>query len=490
MNQDQLTKYAEQGYNLVPITREFLADFETPLSVYLKLANCANSYLLESVQGGETWGRYSIIGLECKKLIKVINNQVQVISQDKTENFTCEDPLQFIEQYLAEVKALNLPCLPRMIGGLVGYFGYDCVRFSEPGLAVGLKPCPINTPDILLLDSTEVAVFDNLTGKLHLVVHVDPNNLHAYQLAHNKLDEMEKKLKQSLSNNSNLDLNISEGYVPEFTNNFTQDDYQNAVIKIKEYIAQGQCSQVVPSQRMSVRFPYEPLNLYRVLRCFNPTPYMYFFNFADFHIVGSSPEVMARVENNTITVRPIAGTRARGQNTAEDLKLEQDLLSDAKEISEHLMLIDLGCKDVSKVARAGTVKVTEVMVIERYSNVMHIVSNVTGKLKPELSLLDALRANLPAGTVSGAPRIRAMQIIDELEPVKRGIYGGAVGYLGWNNNMDTAIAIRTAIIKDGKLHIQAGGGIVADSDPYNEWMETINKRLAMLNAIALVAKNG
>jgi len=491
MNSDQLVQLAQQGYNLVPIKREVLADFETPLSVYLKLANCANSYLLESVQGGEKWGRYSIIGLACTSWLQIYEQQTQVFVDSKLkESFQSDDPLKFVEQFKAQFKAIDLPDLPRMTGGLVGYFGYDCARFKQPKLTNIPKDDPLKTPDILLLVSTEVAVFDNLSGKLHLIVYVDPNQANAYNLAQAKLNKMELKLHQPLIERTNLDLNLNLADEPQFSASFNQDDYQNAVDKIIAYIQAGDCMQVVPSQRMSIDFSSNPLDLYRALRCFNPTPYMYFFNFANFYVVGSSPEVLVRVEEGEITVRPIAGTRPRGATKEQDLALEQDLISDAKELAEHLMLIDLGRNDVGKIAKIGTVKVTEKMIVERYSNVMHIVSNVTGQLKDELNAIDALRAILPAGTLSGAPKIRAMQIIDEIEPVKRGIYGGAVGYWGWHNNMDTAIAIRTAIIKDGKLHVQAGGGIVADSNPYNEWLETINKRRAMFAAVNLASHAG
>jgi anthranilate synthase component 1 len=340
-------------------------------------------------------------------------------------------------------------------------------------------------PDILLMVSDAVVVFDNLAGKMHAIVLVDPAEAGAYEKGLARLDELMGKLRQPITPRRGLDLTRPQAPDPIFRSSFTQDDYERAVDTIKEYILAGDVMQVVPSQRMSIDFKAAPIDLYRALRCFNPTPYMYFFNFGDFHVVGSSPEVLVRVEDNLITVRPIAGTRPRGANEEEDLALEKDLLSDHKEVAEHLMLIDLGRNDTGRVSEIGSVKLTEKMVIERYSNVMHIVSNVTGQLKSGLTAMDALRAILPAGTLSGAPKIRAMEIIDELEPVKRGVYGGAVGYLAWNGNMDTAIAIRTAVIKNGELHVQAGGGIVADSVPALEWEETLNKRRAMFRAVAL-----
>ena len=332
-------------------------------------------------------------------------------------------------------------------------------------------------------------VFDNLAGKLHLIVLADPSQPDAYQQGLAQLEQLSEQLRQPFTPRLGVDLNTLDSTEPEFTSSFSRSDYEQAVLTIKDYIAAGDCMQVVISQRMSVPFSAAPIDLYRALRCFNPTPYMYFFNFSAFHVVGSSPEVLVRVEDGLITVRPIAGTRPRGATEEQDIALEHELLADKKELAEHLMLIDLGRNDVGRVAQTGSVKVTEKMIIERYSNVMHIVSNVTGHLREGLNSMDALRAILPAGTLSGAPKVRAMEIIDQLEPIKRGVYGGAVGYWAWNGNMDTAIAIRTAVIKDGQLHVQAGAGIVADSQPELEWEETLNKRRAMFKAVALAEKS-
>ncbi|WAB94591.1 anthranilate synthase component I [Pseudomonas citronellolis] len=486
MNRDAFQRLAAEGYNRIPLTCETLADFDTPLSIYLKLADGANSYLLESVQGGEKWGRYSIIGLPCRTVLRVYGHSVSAsVDGVESERFDCEDPLAFVEQFKERYRVPTLPGLPRFNGGLVGYFGYDCVRYVEPRLAQCPNPDPLGNPDILLMVSDAVVVFDNLAGKLHAIVLADPAEADAYDKGQARLEELLQRLRQPITPRRGLDFAAVNAPEPQFRASFTREDYERAVDTVKEYILAGDCMQVVPSQRMSIDFKAAPIDLYRALRCFNPTPYMYFFNFGDFHVVGSSPEVLVRVEDGEVTVRPIAGTRPRGATEEADRALEQDLLSDAKEIAEHLMLIDLGRNDVGRVSQTGSVKVTEQMVIERYSNVMHIVSNVNGQLKPELSAMDALRAILPAGTLSGAPKIRAMEIIDELEPVKRGVYGGAVGYLAWNGNMDTAIAIRTAVIKNGELHVQAGGGIVADSVPALEWEETINKRRAMFRAVAL-----
>ncbi|MBC3420655.1 MULTISPECIES: anthranilate synthase component I [Pseudomonas] len=486
MTREEFLRLAAAGYNRIPLACETLADFDTPLSIYLKLADQANSYLLESVQGGEKWGRYSMIGLPSRTVMRVHGYRVSILHDGvEVESHEVEDPLAFVESFKDRYKVADIPGLPRFNGGLVGYFGYDCVRYVEKRLGACPNPDPLGVPDILLMVSDAVVVFDNLAGKMHAIVLVDPSEEQAFEQGKARLEGLLDTLRQPITPRRGLDLSGPMAAEPEFRSSYTRDDYENAVGRIKEYILAGDCMQVVPSQRMSIDFKAAPIDLYRALRCFNPTPYMYFFNFGDFHVVGSSPEVLVRVEDNLVTVRPIAGTRPRGANEEADRALEDDLLSDDKEIAEHLMLIDLGRNDVGRVSSTGSVRLTEKMVIERYSNVMHIVSNVTGELAEGLTAMDALRAILPAGTLSGAPKIRAMEIIDELEPVKRGVYGGAVGYFAWNGNMDTAIAIRTAVIKDGELHVQAGGGIVADSVPALEWEETINKRRAMFRAVAL-----
>ncbi|MBD1585069.1 anthranilate synthase component I [Pseudomonas typographi] len=486
MTREEFLHLAEAGYNRIPLARETLADFDTPLSIYLKLADQPNTYLLESVQGGEKWGRYSIIGLACRTVLRVNDHRIEVSRDGEViEHAEVADPLAFVEQFKARYNVPSLPGLPRFNGGLVGYFGYDCVRYVETRLGKCPNPDPIGVPDILLMVSDAVVVFDNLAGKMHAIVLADPAEAGAFEAGQARLDGLLEQLRQPMAPRLGLDFAKAAAAEPAFRSSFTQADYERAVGTIKQYILAGDCMQVVPSQRMSIDFSAAPIDLYRALRCFNPTPYMYFFNFGDFHVVGSSPEVLVRVEEGDVTVRPIAGTRPRGATEEADQALEVDLLSDDKEIAEHLMLIDLGRNDTGRVSEVGSVRLTEKMVIERYSNVMHIVSNVTGKLKAGLTAMDALRAILPAGTLSGAPKVRAMEIIDELEPVKRGVYGGAVGYFAWNGNMDTAIAIRTAVIKQGQLHVQAGGGIVADSVPALEWEETLNKRRAMFRAVAL-----
>ena len=486
MTREEFLRLAAAGYNRIPLACETLADFDTPLSIYLKLADQPNSYLLESVQGGEKWGRYSMIGLPSRTVMRVHGYQVSILQDGvEVERHDVDDPLAFVESFKDRYKVADIPGLPRFNGGLVGYFGYDCVRYVEKRLGASPNPDPLGVPDILLMVSDAVVVFDNLAGKMHAIVLVDPAEEQAFEQGKARLAGLLETLRQPITPRRGLDLSGPQAAEPEFRSSYTREDYENAVGRIKEYILAGDCMQVVPSQRMSIDFKSAPIDLYRALRCFNPTPYMYFFNFGDFHVVGSSPEVLVRVEDNLVTVRPIAGTRPRGATEEADRALEDDLLSDEKEIAEHLMLIDLGRNDVGRVSSTGSVRLTEKMVIERYSNVMHSVSNVTGQLRAGLTAMDALRAILPAGTLSGAPKIRAMEIIDELEPVKRGVYGGAVGYFAWNGNMDTAIAIRTAVIKDGELHVQAGGGIVADSVPALEWEETINKRRAMFRAVAL-----
>ena len=487
MTPEQFADLVKQGYNRIPVTREILADLETPLSCYLKLARGPYSYLFESVEGGEKWGRYSLLGLPSATVLKVRGNDLSIENNGTVvEVRETPDPLAEIETFARQYRVPNLPNLPRFTGGLVGYFGYDTVRYVEPRLAASCPPDELGVPDILLMASHEVLVFDNLKGQLSFIVLADASQADAWESAQRRLDELEAGLRQPLPALDKVSLTSNGVSESAFTSSFGQERYEQVVEAIKEYIVAGDVMQVVPSQRLSLPFSAKPINLYRALRCLNPSPYMYFLDLDGFEIVGSSPEILTRLEGGEVTVRPIAGTRPRGATPEEDQALEQDLLADPKEIAEHLMLIDLGRNDVGRVSQIGSVELTEKMVVERYSHVMHITSNVTGRIKPDTGALDVLRATLPAGTLSGAPKIRAMEIIDEFEPVKRGIYGGAVGYLGWNGNMDTAIAIRTAVIKDGTLYVQAGGGVVADSVPLSEWEETMNKARAIFRAAAMV----
>jgi len=483
-----LSALKKQGFNRVPLVREVLADLDTPLSTYLKLANAPYSYLFESVHGGEKWGRYSIIGLPCNKIIKISGHEVSQYEDDQLiKQQTVADPLQWIEEYQAQFNvyddAQDDNWLPRFTGGLVGYFGYETIGYIEKRLAKNDKPDPLQTPDILLMVSDEVVVFDNLSGKLYIIIHIDTDEVNGIEHGEARLQQIADALNNKLPEKSrHARQTINED---DFVSGFTEQGYKDAVSKAKQYIVDGDIMQVVLSQRLTIPFNAPPLDLYRALRSLNPSPYMYYLDLGDHHIVGSSPEILVRLEDDQVTVRPIAGTRPRGKDEAADIALEKELLADPKELAEHLMLIDLGRNDAGRVSKTSTVKLTDKMVVERYSHVMHIVSNVTGELQDGLSAMDVLRATFPAGTVSGAPKIRAMEIIDEFEPVKRGIYSGAVGYLSWNGNMDTAIAIRTAVIKDKHLSIQAGAGIVYDSIPENEWAETMNKARAIFRAVSL-----
>lgn len=485
MTPERFQELAGEGYNRIPLMREVLADLETPLSAYLKLANGPYSYLFESVQGGEKWGRYSIIGLPASTVLKVYGHRI-TLEQDGEiiDQFKAEDPLAEIESLQEEFRVADVEDMPRFNGGLVGYFGYECIQYIEKRLEDGDKPDPIGCPDILLMVSEQVVVFDNLSGKLYIIVLANPEEEDAWNRANHRLNLLTHKLQSGKlpDINTQTTRQISE---TDFVSGFSREKFEAAVETIKDYIVEGDTMQVVLSQRLTIPFEAPPINLYRSLRCLNPSPYMYYLNLDDFYIVGSSPEILVRKEDDEVTVRPIAGTRPRGHNEEEDRMLEKELLADPKELAEHLMLIDLGRNDVGRVAKMGSVELTDKMIIERYSHVMHIVSNVIGKLPDDKTAIDVLRATFPAGTVSGAPKIRAMEIIDELEPVKRGVYAGAVGYLSWTGNMDTAIAIRTAVIKDHTLHIQAGAGIVADSVPTNEWEETMNKGRAIFRAVAM-----
>lgn len=486
MTPEQFTQFQQQGYNRIPVYREVLADLDTPVSTYLKLAQGPYSYLLESVHGGEKWGRYSIIGLPAKTIVTARGDKVEVRSQGKLiESMSTPDPLTFVESFRARYNVPSLDSLPEFSGGLVGYFGYDCVRYVEPKLKNSMNRDVIGTPDILLMVSEEVLVFDNLAGKIMIIVIAEAT-ADGYDQAQSRLDELQASLAEPAPSTDMIKLSGEQAREAQFTSSFGEQNFHNAIESIKQHVLAGDIMQVVLSQRLSIPFAASPFNLYRALRNLNPSPYMYFLNLGDHQVVGSSPEILARLEHGEVTVRPIAGTRRRGKTEAEDLALEQEMLADPKEIAEHLMLIDLGRNDVGRVAQTGTVKLTDKMVVERYSHVMHITSNVTGQINPGLTAMDVLKASLPAGTLSGAPKIRAMEIIDDLEDEKRGIYGGAVGYIGWNGNMDTAIAIRTAVIKDGNLYVQAGAGVVADSIPELEWKETMNKARAMFRAVDMV----
>jgi anthranilate synthase component 1 len=487
---------AGQGYNRIPLIAEAFADLETPLSLYLKLAytgggsgggsgGSRNSFLLESVVGGERFGRYSFIGLPARTLLRATGFAVEVVTDGVVVETAETTPLDFIEQYQKRFKVALRPGLPRFCGGLAGYFGYDAVRYIEPRLSKVAKPGGIDTPDILLLQCEELAVIDNLSGRLYLIVYANPAEPEAFSRAKRRLNELGDKLKYSVTAPA-----VRRGPSHGVEREFSKEAYLAAVEKSKDYIAAGDMMQVQIGQRLAKRYTESPLSLYRALRSLNPSPYMYFYDMGEFQIVGASPEILVRQEDTPkgakVTIRPLAGTRPRGATPEQDKALENELSNDPKERAEHVMLIDLARNDIGRIAKTGSVKVTDSFTVERYSHVMHIVSNVEGLLKPGMTSLDVLKATFPAGTLTGAPKIRAMEIIDELEPVKRGIYGGAVGYLSFAGDMDVAIAIRTGIVKDQTLYVQAAAGIVADSVPELEWKETEAKARALIRAAELV----
>lgn len=466
---------------LIPVVREALSDLETPLSTYRKLAATPNSFLLESVEGGERWGRYSIIGLAAKEQIRVRQGVLEHTRDGELlARVDDTDPLDWIADYAASIQAPDLPGLPRLNGGLVGYFGADTVRMIEPRLAGAQHRDTVGADDIYLLRADEMVVFDNLRGRLHIVILCAEGE---QAEAETRIDELMVQLAHPLP--SEAPWHFGEPTPLTFQSEYGEAEFKAGVERIREYILAGDAMQVVLSQQLNAPFSGRPLDLYRALRSLNPSPYLYYFDFGDLQVAGSSPEILVRLEDGEVTLRPIAGTRPRGQTTEQDKAYEQELLQDPKELAEHLMLIDLGRNDVGRIAQSGTVELTDKMVIERYSHVMHIVSNVSGNLRAGANAMDVLKATFPAGTLSGAPKIRALEIIDELEPTKRGIYSGAVGYLAWNGSMDTAIAIRTAVVRDGRIFVQAGAGIVADSNPDSEWHETMNKAGAVLRAAGL-----
>jgi len=480
MEKSEFTSLIDKGFNHIPFSREVVIDTDTALAMYLKLANSPYSYFLESVQGGEKWGRYSFIGLTAETVIKVYDYEVRVEKNGVlVGQYEVEDPLAWIDNYQNQFNVPKLDDLPDFNGGLVGYFGYEIIRYIEPKLANIDKTDELNVADILLMVSNDLLVVDNLSSKVHIITHINPDES-TFEDAISKLNLIEGNIKKSFQHVPSPQAGIQ---TDDFVSSFGKNNFMKTVEDIQHYITSGDVMQVVPSQRLSCPFKAKPIDLYRQLRILNPSPYMYFLNLDDVTIVGSSPEILTRVDNNNIaTVRPIAGTRSRGKTVEEDQKLEEDLLSDDKEIAEHLMLIDLGRNDLGRIAKTGSVTLTDKMFIERYSHVMHIVSNVECELKEGMSSIDVLRATFPAGTLSGAPKVRAMEIIDELESLKRNIYSGAIGNLSWHGGMDLAIAIRTAVIKDEVIYVQAGAGIVYDSVPELEWQETMDKAKALIKA--------
>ena len=486
MTELEFKSLAAQGYNRIPLIAEAFADLETPLSLYLKLAQQQNggknTFLLESVVGGERFGRYSFIGLPATTLLRSYGTRIEVVTNGTVVESANGNPLDFIAEFQARFRVAILPGMPRFCGGLAGYFGYDTVRHIEKRLADTAPKDDLGLPDIQLLLTEELAVIDNLSGKLYLIVYADPTQAEAFPRARRRLHDLRAMLRRA------VDAPVTSASVrTDSVRDFDKTASLAAVARAKEYIMAGDLMQVQIGQRIRKPYVDSPLSLYRALRSLNPSPYMYFYNFGDMHIVGASPEILVRNEGTPdggkkVTIRPLAGTRPRGNTPERDAELATELLADPKEIAEHVMLIDLARNDIGRIAETGSVKVTDKFVIEKYSHVQHIVSNVEGTLKPGMSNLDVLRATFPAGTLSGAPKVRAMEIIDELELTKRGIYGGACGYLSFGGEMDLAIAIRTGVIKDGMLYVQAAAGIVADSVPEMEWQETENKARAVLRA--------
>ena len=488
MDAAEFARLAAAGHNRIPVVREVLSNLDTPLSVYLKLVDGPNAYLFESVEGGENWGRYSIIGLPARRTWSVHGHTLSVREfGEVVETRELADPLGEVERLRAAYSVPRIEGLPGFSGGLVGWFGFECIGYIEPKLAKPVAPDLLGTPEIFLMLSEELAVFDNRKGRLYLIVHADPAEPQALARAQARLDSLTHRLRHAGASYPDV---LDPGFVEEadFVSTFSKDDFKSAVLKAKAHIAAGDAFQVVLSQRLSVPFKARPVDVYRALRALNPSPYLFFLDTGEMQVIGSSPEILVRQQQGTVTVRPIAGTRPRGATPEADRALEAELLADPKERAEHLMLIDLGRNDAGRVSEPGSVRLPERFVVERYSHVMHLVSEVQGRLKAGLSYADVLKATFPAGTVSGAPKIRALEIIRELEPHRRNLYAGAVGYVNWWGDADTAIAIRTALVADGRLHVQAGAGIVHDSEPELEWQETMAKARALFRAVAQAAR--
>ena len=505
ISEPEFQALASQGFNRIPLMAQAFADLETPLSLYLKLAHMPgesgatdadtgkNSFLLESVVGGERFGRYSFIGLPARTLLRASGFGADALTEVVTDGVVVEtskvNPLDFIASYQKRFKVALRPGLPRFCGGLAGYFGYDAVRYIEKKLEAGCPPDELGCPDILLLQCEELAVIDNLSGKLYLIVYADPGQSEAYSRGKRRLRELKERLAQAVSIPA---VKPTRSYPVQ--RDFAKADYIAAVERAKELIAGGDFMQVQVGQRIKKRYTESPLSLYRALRSLNPSPYMYYYHFGDFHVVGASPEILVRQElvttgesvSTKVTIRPLAGTRPRGATPELDKAAEAELVGDPKERAEHVMLIDLARNDIGRIARIGSVKVSDAFCVERYSHVMHIVSNVEGILLDGMTSMDVLKATFPAGTLTGAPKVHAMELIDQLEPTKRGLYGGACGYLSYAGDMDVAIAIRTGIIKNEILYVQAAAGVVADSVPELEWKETEAKARALLRAAELV----
>ena len=479
--------YKKNDFSILPMAREITSPGDNPLSLFSKIADKKNNFLFESVEGGDKWAQYSIIGFGCLDTIKAYGNVIETSISGMNERFVSDHPLEDIEKITSTDQSPSLANLPRFYGGYVGFFAYESAQYAEKKISsLPAKDSKFSDhmPDVLLVKAEQLIIFDNLKNSIKIIFNANLRNM-SYSFAQARLDEIENTILNSSFDQIEKFNEITN--TSEFDSNFSKEEYLQAVKKVKHYIEEGDVMQVVLAQDFSANFDKDPFELYRAIRKLNPSPYMYFLNLGEYQIVGASPEILVRLENKEVTLRPIAGTRKRGNNPKEDKANEDDLLNDPKEIAEHLMLIDLGRNDVGRVSEIGTVNVTEKMIIEKYSHVIHIVSNVVGRLLAGLTSFDVLKAALPAGTLSGAPKIRAMEVINELEPSSRGIYGGAIGYVGWNGNMDTAIAIRTAVIKDNKIHVGAGAGIVADSIPENEWEECKQKSKVFLDAMEMIS---
>jgi len=479
--------YKNNDFSILPMAREITSPGDNPLSLFSKIADKKNNFLFESVEGGDKWAQYSIIGFGCLDTIKAYGNVIETSISGINERFVSDHPLEDIEKITSKDQSPDLDNLPRFYGGYVGFFAYESAQYAEKKISsLPAKDSKFSDhmPDVLLVKAEQLIIFDNLKNSIKIIFNANLRNM-SYSFAQARLDEIENTILNSSFDQIEKFNEITN--TSEFDSNFSKEEYLQAVKKVKHYIEEGDVMQVVLAQDFSASFDKDPFELYKAIRKLNPSPYMYFLNLGEYQIVGASPEILVRLENEEVTLRPIAGTRKRGNNPKEDKANEDDLLNDPKEIAEHLMLIDLGRNDVGRVSEIGTVNVTEKMIIEKYSHVMHIVSNVVGRLLAGLTSFDVLKAALPAGTLSGAPKIRAMEVINELEPSSRGIYGGAIGYVGWNGNMDTAIAIRTAVIKDNKIHVGAGAGIVADSIPENEWEECKQKSKVFLDAMEMIS---
>ena len=487
ITKEQYEKFKLDGFNVIPLITQIHLSSDSPTNLYSKIKDKRNTFLLESIEGGEKWAQYSIIGLDCNDTIKISGKKIDLKIDGQIKSYNSEDPLEDLEKLIASHKAPEQEEFPRFYGGYVGFFAYESARYSEEKIAsLGSKDSKFDEhmPDIYLVKSEKLVVYDNFNKSIHIIYNSDPAKK-TYEEANKMLEEIEQSISTE-TQSSSLEYKPISGKL-SFESNFTKKEFIEAVNKVKDYIREGDVMQVVLGQDFFKSFSGDAFQLYSALRYLNPSPYMYYLNLDECNVVGSSPEILVRVEGEDITLRPIAGTRKRGVNEDEDLSNEKDLLSDPKELAEHLMLIDLGRNDVGKISKIGSVKVTERMIVERYSHVMHIVSNVVGKISEDKNFIDALKASLPAGTLSGAPKIRAMEIINELEPSSRGIYGGAIGYITWNGNIDTAIAIRTAVIRNGFIHVGAGAGIVADSDPENEWLECKQKSKVFLDAMEMIS---